>query len=834
VTRAGKWVWVLAAVAIAAVVVAIVWTRSIDREEVLAVEGSVHGGEPLPEAGFPDRKFLVIGLDGADWDIIDPMIEQGKLPNLARLAEGGVRARLRTITPILSPVVWTSVATGKGPSKHGIYDFLAQASDGSMVPVTSSLRKSKALWNILGDAGIPVAITAWWATWPAEPVRGYVVTDRIAYQLFKHMIAQTASDGPAADKRGKTWPEGLFDEILPLVVDQAEILDSDVGRFVDLDALGRPDEDDRERLDEFRTVLASTRTYETIGVELLRRQPSGFHSIYNESTDTAAHLFMPFRPPRRPEVDARRAAAFGGLIDAIYEEADAMVGRVLDTAGPGWTVMVLSDHGFKHADNRPSTDPRVDRGPGADWHDRFGILILHGPDIRKGVSVADATVLDVAPTILALYGLPVGEDMDGRVLEEAIEPKFLSAHPVESTPTYERGTREETEIERSPQDDQMMARLQALGYIAGPAEDEAPGGQTFTQDSSRAHNNRGVVLLARRDLDGALAEFQKALEAGGGVQALVNLTHTHVMKNDLDRAEATLSEIERVAPGARMIPGLRGAIADLRGDDARAEAYLREAIGLDPADSRSRTRLGHLLEESGKLDEALEEYRAAVRANPENAEANNYAGNILRLRGELDEAERYYRKALDTDPWYPGAYNNLGLLLQQTGRSAEAIGLYRKGLELAPGSALLHNSLGSLLIMRRKMAEAEREVREAIEIAPEMAEARNNLGILLAEKGLPEDARREFEKAIDADPALVDARFNLGKVLLLLGDRNGALASFAKALDLHPQHLEAAIGAGEIAFRQGRKELAIRYFERADRIKPGIPRVRDRLSALGR
>ncbi|MDX1390641.1 MAG: alkaline phosphatase family protein, partial [Acidobacteriota bacterium] len=156
---------------------------------------------PTPEAGVPDRNTVLIGLDGLDWDILDPLIASGELPNLGRLAAGGTRARLRTVVPVLSPVVWTSVATGKGPTKHGIMDFLARRSDGSMLPVTSTLWQSKAVWRLLGDGGVPVSVTAWWATWPAESVRGTMATDRISYQLFKEIIDAPDAPDPAWERR---------------------------------------------------------------------------------------------------------------------------------------------------------------------------------------------------------------------------------------------------------------------------------------------------------------------------------------------------------------------------------------------------------------------------------------------------------------------------------------------------------------------------------------------------------------------------------------------------------------------------------------------------------
>src|SRR5207249_759516 len=106
-------------------------------------------------------------------------------PNLSRLIAQGVRARLKTIEPVLSPVIWTTVATGFLPSEHGILDFLAtDTRTGEKIPVTSRQRRVKAIWNLLDEAGVPVGVIGWWATWPAESVDGYIVSDRVAYQLM--------------------------------------------------------------------------------------------------------------------------------------------------------------------------------------------------------------------------------------------------------------------------------------------------------------------------------------------------------------------------------------------------------------------------------------------------------------------------------------------------------------------------------------------------------------------------------------------------------------------------------------------------------------------------
>ncbi|MEK7283804.1 MAG: alkaline phosphatase family protein, partial [Acidobacteriota bacterium] len=113
-------------------------------------------------------KVAILGLDGADWEIIDPLLAKGQLPNLARLKARGAWGNIKTMTPALSPLLWTSIATGKPPEEHGIIDFLVKDTEtGLAVPVSSRWRKVKALWNIFSDAARSSAFIAWWATWPA-------------------------------------------------------------------------------------------------------------------------------------------------------------------------------------------------------------------------------------------------------------------------------------------------------------------------------------------------------------------------------------------------------------------------------------------------------------------------------------------------------------------------------------------------------------------------------------------------------------------------------------------------------------------------------------------
>ena len=108
------------------------------------------------------RRILLVGWDAADWQVIDPLLDAGKMPNLARLVERGAIADLATLHPPYSPILWTSIATGKRPTKHGITGFIEPTRDARAVrPVSSLSRRCKALWNILGQNGLRSVVVGW-------------------------------------------------------------------------------------------------------------------------------------------------------------------------------------------------------------------------------------------------------------------------------------------------------------------------------------------------------------------------------------------------------------------------------------------------------------------------------------------------------------------------------------------------------------------------------------------------------------------------------------------------------------------------------------------------
>src|SRR5262245_58970501 len=127
-------------------------------------------------------RVVLIGIDGATWDVIRPLMKAGDLPNLRGLVERGWSGVLHSMEPMVSPALWTTIASGHVPAEHGILGFLAPTQDGGEAPVTSNLRRVETLWTIATRAGRTVNVIGWFVTWPAEPINGIMVSDRVGPQ----------------------------------------------------------------------------------------------------------------------------------------------------------------------------------------------------------------------------------------------------------------------------------------------------------------------------------------------------------------------------------------------------------------------------------------------------------------------------------------------------------------------------------------------------------------------------------------------------------------------------------------------------------------------------
>ncbi|MGD8413461.1 MAG: alkaline phosphatase family protein, partial [Candidatus Latescibacterota bacterium] len=337
-----------------------VWGTSVASEDRPA-----RGSDGVPAS--PPRKLIVVGVDGGDWLNLQPLIDAGKLPNFERLIEDGATGPLRTIEPMLSPLLWTTIATGKYPEDHGILNFtVVDEKTGDKVPITRHYRKVDAFWNMLGDYGRKVAVVGWLATHPAEKVNGVMVTDKAGYLAFapKEGRQQPGSSIYPVDRTG---------EIAGMIIGGEDVTYEECDRFIHITR----DEflhhrslefDPKDSINNLILLYASTRSFERIATHLLETDSPDLLAVYFEWVDAVSHLFMLHSPPRMADITDEEYGRFKDAVEQSYILQDEILGKFMGLMDDNTVLLVASDHGFKAGDSRLKNRPEIWAGNAAKWH----------------------------------------------------------------------------------------------------------------------------------------------------------------------------------------------------------------------------------------------------------------------------------------------------------------------------------------------------------------------------------------------------------------------------------------------------------------------------------
>jgi len=517
---------------------------------------------PQPVRG----RVVLLGLDAATWRVAVPMMGTGRLPALECLVRNGARATLSTLKPTVSVVIWTSVATGRLPPGHGITNWTAGVKNtaGGQHAISSADRQAPALWDMTTSRQRSNLVVNWWATWPAEAIRGLMITNR-AFQ---------------DDVDRRIYPPERVDLLQPRPLGPAAVL--------------HPWGIDRtratgERRETSLPAFMSERLSKELGLadlslELLGSEQPDLAMIYFRALDLLGHeLWDTIDTERFPEPPPERARE-QRLIERYYRFFDRYVARLIELFGEDQTLILVSDHGMepklrlpppieslnlnrllqrlglqrldsrglideqaslamdleryppgparglrilgppeRRAANRRRVEEtlgalrdvtsgaplftRIGKGhlegedlrlelnmelgrdalvrwegkelrlgelidmilhprAGQHWEAPHGVLLAAGPAIRPAATLPEATVLDIAPTVLALMGLPLAEDLDGKVLEAALRRDRLPAWPPPRITRYPFERRPAPRVDAGEADEEELEELRALGYVA--------------------------------------------------------------------------------------------------------------------------------------------------------------------------------------------------------------------------------------------------------------------------------------------------------------------------------------------------------------------------------
>jgi predicted AlkP superfamily phosphohydrolase/phosphomutase len=260
------------------------------------------------------KKVFVIGIDSATWDLLNPWMQKGKLPNLQRVIGQGVWATLGSTFPPLSPAAWTSMATGKNPGSHGILDHIVRKGRTyDFLPVNSRMRRAKALWQLLSEAGKKVGIINVPLTYPPEEVNGFMISGMYT----------------PSEEHTFTYPPSLIQE-----------LQKEIGGYT---IFGKRSKENFDLALKGYYQVKENRLKACL--HLMKNHEWDFFFVVFNSTDFIQHRFWRFMDSSHPLHEATAPQKYKDAISDFYHDLDKELVRIFESLNDETTLIIMSDHG---------------------------------------------------------------------------------------------------------------------------------------------------------------------------------------------------------------------------------------------------------------------------------------------------------------------------------------------------------------------------------------------------------------------------------------------------------------------------------------------------------
>ncbi|MCA9242968.1 MAG: alkaline phosphatase family protein [Phycisphaerales bacterium] len=643
------------------------------------------------------KRVLLVGWDAADWQVMSPLLDAGKMPALNGLVERGVMGNIATLQPCLSPILWTSIATGKQADKHGVLGFVEPDGAGGVRHASSTTRETKAIWNILSQSGLRAHVVGWYASHPAEPINGVCVSN-----VFDENAPAPGQPWPLpADS---VHPARWREPVAAFRLHPGELTVADLRSFIpDIDSI---DLNTDRRPFELAMSLAHCVSVHSAATAIMENEPWDFMAVYYDMIDTAGHVFMPYHPPRMEHVPERDYDLYRGVMERVYLFHDEMLARLLQLAGDDTTVILLSDHGFYSDHRRPRTLAVGDspEALAAHWHRPLGALCIAGDGIKRDERIYGASLLDIAPTVLTLFGLPSGRDMDGRPLVEALETP-LTVETIESWDEAPGAAgMHPPELRVDPVSAQAtIDRLVALGYMDSKAADPQAAARVAIDE---ADFNLAVVYMNSSRPGRAIPLLEKLFAAHPENfrygMSLAQALAAHRRPAD---SRVVLETIE--SNGGRTVDldvAMAGVLLDL-GEEAAALDRIMEADRAAPGSLAIQCALGRVHMARREWEAAEADYRRALAIDGDSLHARHVLTQALLEQRKYEEAASLALEMLDVVHFFPKAHYQLGIALEGLGMEDRALEAFGAAVRMAPHFSEAHRRLAA--IYRRRGSDVE-------------------------------------------------------------------------------------------------------------------------------
>jgi predicted AlkP superfamily phosphohydrolase/phosphomutase len=371
-----------------------------------------------PQAKKP--RVIIIGVNGAEWDILRPLLMRGELPNLQKVINNGVSGKLQTVSAPNCPKVYSTFFTSVPPAEHGITGFLV----GGQTANTNMLKKEP-IWSILSKHDVTVGMANVPATFPVMPVNGYMVSGMLTRGKDCEDGVMCAPKLSQVEGGDAVYPASLKSE-----------LESKIGDFY-IDCARMPSAEqlqghETEVVKKWLAQVQLIRDQQTKLFDyLLTNHPTDFTFMVQSCEDRTGHWLYPIQP-YNVGYNAKVASVDVNAFPDQYRAFDKVLGMILTHVDENTYLFMIADHGIKplrypedphmHMDHGGTT-PVIAKHDYMDGDDVPGVFIAMGPGIKKGVQLMGFKIsaYDVAPTILHIYGIQPNPDMKGHVASVIFE-----------------------------------------------------------------------------------------------------------------------------------------------------------------------------------------------------------------------------------------------------------------------------------------------------------------------------------------------------------------------------------------------------------------------------
>ncbi len=620
------------------------------------------------------NKILLIGWDAADWNIIHPLMANGYMPTFKKFVEDGISGNLASLEPPFSPMLWTSVATGKTPEKHGILGFIEPHPEKMAVrPVNSTSRTARAIWNILHHEGYRSNVVGWWPSYPAEPINGAMVSNFFAKQVGTY-------EKPAPVANGMIHPMDLAEEFSDLRMYPEEMTGAQILPFIP-DAANINEKKDRS-LHAFTKIFSQSITVHSCATWLAEHSEWDFMAVYFDSIDHYCHAFMKYHPPKLSNVDEQRYERYHRVVSGGYRFQDMMLERMLNLIPEDTTVIIMSDHGFQSTDQRITKMPKFPAAPALE-HRHFGIFAMKGPGIKKGEKLFGASLLDITPTLLTHFNLPIGKDMDGKPLLECFEESKV--------PTYIDSWEDVKGDFGTHSDDQMVSALDAnegvqqlieLGYIEKPNEDQE---KQVAKTKNDLQYNLARVHLGKKQYEEAEKLLTSLVENDEPkFYYHLDLVMIQLKLNQYEKARIHLEKLKSLDDKKLVFTSM------IESKILIGEKKIEQALALLKKTEKERPNSVKIMYELGTIYLQLDRYKDAQRIlsralnlKDDHAHAHHALSLALLRQDKFEEAALSALQAIELIRNFPKAHYTLGEALEKLGKTEEAKKAYEFSLHLS-------------------------------------------------------------------------------------------------------------------------------------------------------